>query len=127
MPITLDSELQNAPQWSVNLGLRYTRELRRLGRFSLRGDYAWRDRTYKDALNTPELMQEELGLLYAAATLESADGRWLFTLFGDNLTDETYITFGGSNIPQFGLIVATYGRPRTWGLSARYSFGQTLN
>jgi len=123
VPITLDSELQNAPRWSVNLGLQYATQLQRLGTLSLRGDYAWRDRTYKDALNTPELVQEELGLLYAAATLESVDGRWLFTLFGDNLTDETYIVAGASNIPQFGLVVATYGRPRTWGLSVRYRFG----
>lgn len=123
VPITLESELQNAPRWSVNVGLQYATQLHRLGTLSLRGDYAWRDRTYKDALNTPELVQEELGLLYAAATLESVDGRWLFTLFGDNLTDETYIVAGASNIPQFGLVVATYGRPRTWGLSVRYSFG----
>ena len=123
VPITLDSELQNAPQWSVNVGLQYATQLQRLGTLSLRGDYAWRDRTYKDAVNTPELLQDGLGLLYAAAMLESEDGRWLFTLFGDNLTDETYITAGASNIPQFGLVVATYGRPRTWGLSARYSFG----
>lgn len=123
VPITLESEFQNAPRWSVNVGLQYATQLERLGRLSLRGDYAWRDRTYKDASNTPELVQEELGLLYAAATLESNNGRWLFTIFGDNLTDETYIVAGGSNIPQFGLAVATYARPRTWGLSVRYSFG----
>ena len=123
VPITLDSEFQNAPRWSVNLGLQYATQLQRLGRLSLRGDYAWRDRSYKDALNTPELVQQDFGLLYAAATLESNDGRWLFTLFGDNLTDETYIVAGGSNIPQFGLVVATYARPRTWGLGVRYGFG----
>ena len=123
VPITLESELQNAPRWSVNMGLQYATQLEGLGRFSLRGEYAWRDRTYKDASNTPEVVQGDLGLLYAAAMFESNDGRWQFTLFGDNLTDETYIVAGGSNIPQFGLIVATYARPRTWGLSARYSFG----
>jgi iron complex outermembrane receptor protein len=123
VPITLESELQNAPRWSINVGLHYATQLERWGRFSLRGDYAWRDQTYKNPSNTPALVQEELGLLYAAATLETNDGRWLFTLFGDNLTDETYIVAGESNIPQFGLIVATYARPRTWGLSVRYSFG----
>ena len=123
VPVTLESKFQNAPRWSVNLGLQYATQLQRLGTFSLRGDYSWRDSTYKDASNTPELVQEELGLLYAAATLKSNNRRWLFTLFGDNLTDETYIVAGASNVPQFGLIVATYARPRTWGLSIRYSFG----
>jgi iron complex outermembrane receptor protein len=107
--------------------VQYAIQLQSLGTLLLHGDYAWRDRTYKDALNTPQLVQEELGLLYAAATLESNNGRWLFTLFGDNLTDETYITAGASNVPQFGLIVGSYARPRTWGLSVRYSFGDHSN
>jgi iron complex outermembrane receptor protein len=122
-PLTLDSILPNAPRWSVNLGLQYEAQLRRWGSLSARADYAWRDETHKDALNAPQLLQDSFGLLYAAVDLESSDGRWLFTLFGDNLTDETYLLSGSSNIPQFGLVVGTYGRPRTWGLSARYSFG----
>ena len=59
--------------------------------------------------------------------LMASDGRWAITLFGDNLTDERYIVSGGSNKPDFGLAYATYARPRTWGLSARYNFGQTPN
>jgi iron complex outermembrane receptor protein len=126
-PISIDNELPNAPEWTVNFGLRWSTDAGQLGRFSLRGDYSWRDDMYKDAINTPEVRQSAHGLLYAAAEFASDDGRWMFTLFGDNLTDERYITSGGSNKPDFGLAFATYARPRTWGFSARYSFGRPLN
>jgi iron complex outermembrane receptor protein len=82
---------------------------------------------YKDANNTPEVKQPAHGLLYAAAEFTSNDSRWTITLFGDNLTDEHYIVSGGSNKPDFGVAWATYARPRNWGLSARYRFGQPRN
>jgi iron complex outermembrane receptor protein len=123
-PISIDNELPNAPVWTVNLGIRWSTDVGQLGRLALRGDYSWRDDMHKDAINTPEVKQSAHGLLYAAAEFASNDARWTFTLFGDNLTDERYIVSGGSNKPDFGLAYATYARPRTWGLSARYSFGQ---
>ncbi len=126
-PIRIDNELPNAPEWTANLGVRWTTDVGQLGRLTLRGDYSWRDDMYKDAINTPEVMQPAHGLLYAAAEITSDDARWTLTLFGDNLTDERYIASGGSNKPDFGLAFASYARPRTWGLSVRYNFGQTSN
>jgi len=126
-PISIDNALPNAPEWTVNLGIRWSTDIVQLGRLTLRGDYSWRDDVYKDAINTPEVKQPAHGLLFAAAEFASNDGRWMLTLFGDNLTDERYIAAGGSNKPDFGLAYATYARPRTWGLSARYSFGRTPN
>jgi len=126
-PISIDNKLPNAPEWTVNLGIRWSTDVGTLGRLTLRGDYSWRDDMYKDAINTPEVKQSAHGLLFAAAEFASNDARWVITLFGDNLTDERYVVSGGSNKPEFGLAYATYARPRTWGLSARYNFGQTLN
>ena len=124
-PISVENDLPNAPEWTANLGIRWSTDVGQLGQFRLRADYSWRDDMYKDAINTPETRQSAHGVLYAAAEFESADARWVFALFGDNLTDERYIVAGGSNKPDFGAAFATYARPRTWGLSARYSFGQT--
>lgn len=126
-PISIENKLPNAPEWTVNLGIRWSTDVGQLGRLTLRSDYSWRDDMYKDAINTPEVKQSAHGLLYAAAEFASNDTRWMVTLFGDNLTDERYIVSGGSNKPDFGLAYATYARPRTWGLSARYSFGKTPN
>jgi iron complex outermembrane receptor protein len=126
-PISVDNKLPNAPEWTLNLGILWSTNIGQLGRLTLRGDYSWRDDMYKDAINTPEIKQPAHGLLFAAAEFAGNDARWSLTLFGDNLTDERYIASGGSNKPDFGLAYATYARPRTWGLSARYSFGQTPN
>jgi iron complex outermembrane receptor protein len=125
--ISNDNELPNAPEWTANLGIQWTTDASQLGRLTLRGDYSWRDDMYKDAINTPEVKQPAHGLLYAAAEFTSNDSRWTITLFGDNLTDEHYIVSGGSNKPDFGVAWATYARPRNWGLSARYRFGQPRN
>jgi iron complex outermembrane receptor protein len=123
-PITLDHELPNAPEWTFNIGLNWLSDLGSAGQLRLLGTYSWHDEMYKDAINTPEVKQDAYGLLYAAAVFESYNRHWQVTLFGDNLTDEEYVLGAGSNKPDFGLAWATYARPRTWGLSVRYSFGQ---
>jgi len=123
IPVTLDSKLMDTPEWSFNLNLIYSTELQRIGRLTIRGDYSWRDKSYKDAINTEELVQDAFGLLHAAATLVSENRRWEFMLFGDNLTDETYIRSGGGNKPSFGVAFANFARPRTWGLRVQYRFG----
>ncbi len=55
----------------------------------------------------------------------SENRRWEFALFGDNLTDKTYILSGTAAKPDFGLVFANYARPRTWGLRVKYHFGDT--
>ena len=126
VPITLNTELMNTPKWSINLGLNYSTQLQDIGRLEIRGDYSWRDKSYKDAINTAELFQAAFGLLHAGATLVSNDGRWQFTLFGDNLTNERYIVSGVAGKPLFGLVSAGFGRPRTWGLSVQYRFASEV-
>jgi iron complex outermembrane receptor protein len=126
IPVTLDSKLMNTPEWSINLGLNYSTQLQRIGRLVIRGDFSWRDKSYKDAINTDELIQDAYGLLHAGATLVSNDDRWQFTLFGHNLTDEKYIQSGVANKPDFGSVVANVARPRQWGVSVRYRFGGSV-
>ncbi len=127
IPVTLDSKLMNTPEWSINLGLNYSTQLQRIGRLVIRGDFSWRDKSYKDAINTEELIQDAYGLLHAGATLVSNDDRWQFTLFGHNLTDEKYSQSGVANKPDFGLVVANVARPREWGVSVRYRFGGLIS
>ena len=126
IPITLNSKLMNTPEWSINLGLNYSKQLQRIGRLMIRGDFSWRDKSYKDAINTEELFQDSYGLLHAGASLVSNDGRWQFTVFGDNLTNEQYIQSGVAGKPLFGLVAATVARPRTWGLSVQYRFASEV-
>ena len=123
IPVTLDSDLMNTPEWSFNLNLSYSTNLMGIGALTIHSDYSWRDTSYEDAINTAEVAQGAYGLLNAGTTLVSNNNRWDFSLFGNNLTDEDYIQSGGANKPEFGLAWANYARPRTWGLRVRYRFG----
>jgi len=121
IPVTLDTRFMNAPKWSFSLGLDYSTHLT-LGQLDIRADYAWRDETYNDSINTEELLQDAYGLLHASVTLVSNNERWQISLFGKNLTDEAYITSGAANRPDLGIVIANYARPREWGLRIRYRF-----
>lgn len=126
VPVTLNSEFPNAPEWSAYAGVGYNASFDRLGRLAVRADYAWRDTTFNDAPNTPEISQDAYGTLHAAVSLETPDGRWRVKLFGQNLTDEEYLTTGVSNKPGFGTASGAFARPRNWGLNVRYRFGEIL-
>ena len=123
IPVTLDSRLMNTPRWSINLGLNYSTQLQRIGRLVIRGDFSWRDDSYKDAINTEELFQDAFGLLHASASVLSNNGRWQFTLFGHNLTNEKHIQSGVANKPDFGVVVTNVAHPRQWGVRVQYRFG----
>jgi hypothetical protein len=82
----------------------------------------------------------DYGLLNGRVTYGSDDGRWAVTLFGNNLTDETYANYasrfgggfwdfvnpntaGGIGIPERSALGNTMGRPREFGVSFQYNFG----
>lgn len=120
--LSLDSQLVNAPKWSVSAGVAYTVNLPGLGTLTPRIDWSHRSRTYTDARNTPELVQDAYGLLNLSLTFEDASGRWLVQLFGSNVTDKRYVT-GGVGGPDFqGVITGAFGRPAEWGLTVKRRF-----
>ncbi len=122
VPFSLDSRLVNAPQWSVNLGLRYSSPPTRVGRFLVRGDFSWVDETWNNAINSLELVQEAFELLHASASLVTNDDTWEVTLFGHNLTDQEYIQNGDAG-SLLGIALANVSRPRNWGFRVQYRFG----
>lgn len=94
------------------------------GQWSLRGEYAYTGEVYFDAYNRPGglMSQDAYGLVNAFLTYDSG-GAWRVSLFGRNLTDESYRTgsaiagaIWGSNI------LSNPGAPRTYGVRAMYSF-----
>ena len=122
--ITLDSELVNAPEWSGNLGVQYTATFGGGSQLIPRLDVAYTDDVFKDALNYPELKQDSYTLVDAYLTYITPQGSWEAALFGTNLTDEEYITSGFANGLTQGRITANIARPRQWGASLTYRFGQ---
>ena len=121
--ITLDSELVNAPDWTTNVGVQYTATIGGGGQLIPRVDWAYTSEVFKDALNYPELRQDDYHLVDAYLTYITPKGNWEAALFGTNLTDEEYITSGFANGLTQGRITANVARPRQWGASLTYRFG----
>ncbi|MEX2124195.1 MAG: TonB-dependent receptor [Woeseia sp.] len=121
--LTLDSKLVNTPEWSTNLGVQYAMNFS-AGELIARVDWSYTDDHYKDALNFPELRQDAFSLFDAFLTYVSTQGNWEASVFGKNITDEIYIVSGFANGLTQGRTTANLGRPRVWGLSFKYRFGE---
>ena len=63
--------------------------------------------------------QKGYGLLSARIAFSPADERFSIGVFGNNLTDETYLT---QVLPFSGAILQTYGTPRTYGVEVGVKF-----
>ncbi len=122
VPFDTSAAFQNTPEYSWNVGIEYLLPFANLGDLRLRTDYSYKTEIANDAVNTPQLIQDDFGLLSASANLELADSPWQFTVFGRNLTDEDYIISGTSDIASIGIIEAVWGRPREWGVTAKVNF-----
>ncbi len=94
------------------------------GQVITRADWAYVDEHFKDALNFPQLRQDSYSLVDAYITYVRAQDNWEVSLFGKNLTDESYIVSGFANGLTQGRVSANLGRPREWGLSFKYRFGE---
>ena len=112
----------NAPEQQYTVGLSYELELG-IGQLLLMADYSYRDDTY--IFETPTAVDQEAYSLYnASAVLYVDNSNWRIALHGRNLGDEEYRT-GGYNFPGAvfdNSITGFYGDPKTWTLSAMYSF-----
>lgn len=112
----------NAPEQQYTVGLSYELDVG-MGQLLLIADYSYRDDTY--IFETPTAVDQEAYSLYnASAVLYVDNSNWRFALHGRNLGDEEYRT-GGYNFPGAvfdNTITGFYGDPKTWTLSAMYSF-----
>ncbi len=121
-----------APKWTGAVGLEFTGETWSLP-WTLRTDVAFRSASNigTSVDNNPQTLQKGYALLNARYTLASQDQRWLFALFGENLTDKGYSTvaFYQTFDTAFGLrttgatgVRQTIGNPRTFGASMTRRF-----
>jgi iron complex outermembrane receptor protein len=113
----------NTPELTYNIGFTYDTELSNGASMVILGNMAYRDDVKIFEVDSP-IDQKDYTLFNASANYYTADGKWRFTLAGRNLTDEEYRT-GGYNFPTLGLegtVVGFYGNPRTYTLTAEYSY-----
>jgi len=86
-------------------------------------DIIWEDEIIRDLQGTAALITEAHWNVDARVGLESTDDRWNITLWGRNLTDQTYIT-EAYQVLGFGFYIAgaNYNYPRTWGVTVGRNF-----
>ena len=80
--------LANAPELKLHAGLAYDRPTS-FGEFYARTDYSWSDDYFSNVNHDPRHVQGAFGLLDARAGLRIGD--WDLSIWGENLTDETYV------------------------------------
>jgi iron complex outermembrane receptor protein len=122
-PVLKSYKLVNTPKWSAALGVAYTFDVGDWATLVPRVDWSYHGSQYNDAINTPQLFQDDYTLLNAAITLQTNDGRWEGILAFRNITDEEYLITGNSSYATAASYADNlYGRPREWSLSVQYNF-----
>ncbi|WP_017670630.1 TonB-dependent receptor [Blastomonas sp. AAP53] len=118
--IFLTNQFVNTPENTFSLAADYRLELSGTSFMAFHLDYSWRDDTFNDAVNTPQLVQEDYGIANATVRY-SHDDRWYLGGGVTNLLDKRYIV-SGFNQPGVGFIYETHARPREWYLQIGYNF-----
>jgi len=116
--VQLDSELPNTPEFTFSAALDYTRNLGP-GEIRFHVDWAHSSSVENDAINSPFLSEGSTNVY--GASIAYAVGAWDVTVFGDNLSDERFITSGDSNFG-IGFHEANFNRPREWGVRLKTNF-----
>jgi len=113
-----------SPKWNVNGLARYGFPAFG-GELALQADFVYRDDIIFALSATPNVSQSAYTVGNVSATYTSGDARWQISAFVHNVGDEEYQVqaFDLSGLAVFGMTEQYYGRPRWWGISGRYAWG----
>jgi iron complex outermembrane receptor protein len=118
-------QLVSKTTWS--LGALYPVDLP-FGTLGLNASYNWQSKKYfanvvpGDAQQNADVAQNGYGLLAAKATLSAFQDRWLFSLWGDNITGVKYKVQANTYPAPLGFDQYFAGTPARYGISAAYNF-----
>jgi iron complex outermembrane recepter protein len=110
------NEMPQAPRFSGNATLEYTTPVAG-GSLSLDGNFAYQSRMFFDPAN--QYPQGGYGLLNVRGTWTSPGATWSYSLYGNNVTDRTYLR---TVFPTPFAILTIYGEPVTYGGSVAFHF-----
>lgn len=135
--LTPDVPFFRSPEWSYSLGASYELPMGEAGNLNFDLNWGWKDSQASYPNPTNMVILPSYGLLNGRITFEASAG-WNIAVFGNNLTDEYYLTGGfdpaGPNtkptpgvtgIPHdrvFGFTMLDIGRPREFGVELSYEF-----
>lgn len=112
------NRLQTAPENTFSAGFNYRQPIGDMGSLLLNASYAWQDDYFTGASNSPDFLIDSYGLVNASVGLETSDGRWRISLWGNNLSDKEYVLIRGTS----GAIGEYYGAPLTYGATLTFNY-----
>ncbi|MBV1917736.1 MAG: TonB-dependent receptor, partial [Sphingomonadaceae bacterium] len=111
------------PDWTANAMVRYTLPENELFTPIVQVDASWKDRYHLLVFNSPDLVQPDYFLVNAKVTFENVAGEDLaISFFGKNIFNKEYIQNGRDFGFPFGVNVARFGPPATYGVELEASF-----
>ncbi len=111
--------LKKTPKWTWSLGAAYDRNIG-VGELNARVNYSYQSKIFHNTENQPETLERGYGLLDASLGLKFGDPGLLVSIYGQNLTDETY---AGTIFQTGGGTTLFYAaRGRQLGIRASFSF-----
>lgn len=128
------NRLAQAPEFSGNAIVRYTLPLGDSGDLTFQADGRWQSYVYSGVDNDPAERVAGYGVANVRVNWKSGDGRYGLEAFVDNVFDKQVIqqifhnTLGSfpatvtGTAPAFDSGFGVWGRPRTWGVRASYTF-----
>lgn len=111
--IAVGAPLPKSADWKFNLSPRYEFGLGDLGSMVLLGDWAHASGFRNDIAGTELLFRPATDQFNASIQFVAPEEDWTLTLGGTNLSNERFVTTGGSNLSA-GLVFGSYNRPREW-------------
>ena len=115
------NRLPFSPEWTLSLGASYDIAFAG-GTLTPRVDYRLQSDVFFTAFNLPLEDQDGYGILNARLSWTDADERLSIAVYGQNLTDVEYYTFGQNALTTQGVAYTYLGRPREFGVSLGYRF-----
>lgn len=115
------NRLPFSPEWTVSAGVEYAIDLGG-GTLTPRVDYRLQSDVFFTAFNLPFEEQGDYGILNARLSWTDANERFNVAIYGQNLSDTEYYTFGQDALTTQGVAYNYLGRPREFGVTVGYRF-----
>lgn len=119
--IIKDRKNSFTPKWQLTALARYQWEMAG-GLFSVQGDVKYTSLTYFSISNFDVAKMPARTLMNARVGFETSDHHWSLEAFVQNLTNKHYKIVGFDLSADCGCTFIGYGKPRWFGLTARYSY-----
>ena len=114
-----------SPKWIFNAMARYEFDIG-YGKLAFQADGIYRDKHYFALTGIETVEEDGYALANVSVSWTDPEENWQVSAFIDNVTDEEYLlqTFDLSGPAVFGMTEQYFGKPRWWGISARYQWGE---